>query len=237
MDFSTGNEPRREPDPGNSSGEMGDPGSEMSGGSGNGGFDLGDPVQSFIRTVQGVLLNPVGFFRELPRQGGFVPPLVFALICSVIAGVLAGIVNALVGLTFSNQGIGTVLGALVFTIILTPIFTAIGLFVGAAIFHLLVFLLVKPSNAGFEATFRVGAYISATQLFSWLSGVPILGILISLAVGVYSIVLAVLGIREMHSTTTGRAVAVVLIPVVVVGIIGLLIAVVIGILIAAAFSQ
>jgi hypothetical protein len=226
MDFSTGNDPSREPDPGNSSREIGDSGPEMSGGSGNGDFDLGDPVQSFIRTVQGVLLNPVGFFRELPRQGGFVPPLVFALICSVIAGVLAGIVNALVGLTFSNQGIGTVLGALVFTI-----------FVGAAIFHLLVFLLVKPSNAGFEATFRVGAYISATQLFSWLSGVPILGILISLAVGVYSIVLAVLGIREMHSTTTGRAVAVVLIPVVAAGIIGLLIAVVIGILIAAAFSQ
>jgi hypothetical protein len=47
----------------------------------------------------------------------------------------------------------------------------------------------------------------------------------------------VIGIREMHATTTGRAVAVVLIPVVVFGLLALLLLGAILAIIAAAVSQ
>ena len=58
-----------------------------------------------------------------------------------------------------------------------------------------------------------------------------------IAIGVYGVVLSVLGIREIHSTTTGRAVAVVLIPAIIFALLALLIGVAILTIIAAAFSQ
>lgn len=203
---------------------------------GSGDFNLSDPVQSFVRTTREVLLNPVSFFRSVPRQGGFLPPLAYALICSVIAGVLSGIISLFVAL-IGDQGFGAALGALFFTIIVTPIATAVGLFIAAGIYHLLVWILVKPSNAGFEATFRVVAYASALQLLSWLAAVPILGILVAIAIGVYGIVLSILGIREVHATSTGKAALVVLIPVAIGIVLGVLIGIVLVAIIAAALSQ
>ncbi len=117
--------------------------------------------------------------------------------------------------------------------ILIPILAAIGSFVGAGIYHLLVLLLVKP-NAGFEATYRVAAYSFVVQLASWLSPIPLLGILVSLVVGLYAIVLSVLGIREMHATTTGKATLVVLIPVAVLFLLALLLGTVLVILLRSA---
>ena len=110
------------------------------------------------------------------------------------------------------------------TIIFTPIGVVIGLFIGAGIIHLLVMLLVRP-NSGFEATFRVGAYASVTQLVSWLSVIPILGILVGLVVALYGLFLCIVGIREVHSTTTGRAALVVLVPIAVIFLLVLLLGV------------
>jgi hypothetical protein len=97
----------------------------------------------------------------------------------------------------------------VLTVILSPIYTAVGLLIGAGIYHLFVLLLVRPGNAGFEATFRVVCYVAAIQLISWI---PI----VNIVAAIYGVVLSVFGIREVHATSTGRAVAIVLIPVAVV---------------------
>lgn len=183
---------------------------------------MSDPVGSFVRTVVAIVTNPVGFFRGMNKRGDFVGPLVFALICSVVYGVLAGIIGFLINLV-SGNGFGSSFVGLLTTVIGTPIATAIGLFIGAGIFYLLVLVLVRPSNAGFEATFRVVAYASVALLVSWLTVIPILGVLVSIVVGIYSIFLNVIGIREAHATTTGRAAAVVLIPVAVVLVFAVLI--------------
>lgn len=178
-------------------------------------FTLSDPVGSFVRTVRAVILNPIGFFRGMNRRGGLVNPLLFAVICAVIAGFLTGLVTAIVNLATGAQGAGGAVGSFFSIVVVLPIGTALGLFIGAGIYHLLVMLLIRP-NSGFEATFRVLAYASALLLLSWLSPVPILGPLISLLVGLYSIFLYVVGVREAHGTNTVRAVLVVIIPTVVV---------------------
>lgn len=158
----------------------------------------------------------------MPRQGGYANPVVFVVICSVIyaaLGGLLGIILALLGL--APQTVGSAVVGLLTGIFLLPILSVVGSFIGAGIYHLLVRLLVKPS-AGFEATFKVAAYAFVVQLVSWLSAIPLLGILIGLAVGIYAVVLNVLGIREMHATTTGKAALVVLIPVAVLFLLALL---------------
>ncbi len=116
-----------------------------------------------------------------------------------------------------SQGIGSFL----VSIILAPIFATIGLFIGAGILHLLVMLIVGSRNSGFEGTFRVSAYSSVTSLVSWI---PVIGWIASL----YGIYLAIMGIREVHTTSTGKAAIVVLIPAVVIILLVLIVIAAIG---------
>jgi hypothetical protein len=60
---------------------------------------------------------------------------------------------------------------------------------------------------------------------------------VGIAIGIYNVVLTVIGIREVHATTTGRAVAVVLIPVIVVLILIFVVGLAIVAILAAAFSS
>lgn len=193
-------------------------------------YDLSNPVESFADVVRRVVLQPVGFFAGLPRRGSLLNPLVFALICTEIAAILGGILSlAGVGGAFvtgygfqvpENQSFGEFIGSVVFA----PVGSAIGVFVVAGIAHLLVRLVVGANNAGFGATFRVAAYTSVTSLVSWI---PFVGGLLAL----YGIYLGVVGIREMHDTTTRKALVVVVLPVIVIVVLALL-----GLLVAGAVS-
>ena len=198
---------------GSPSGPGGAPPPRTSGGAAGDEFRYTDPVQSFISTVQRVVLQPVDFFRGILRQGDFINPLIFAIVCYEVSAILGGII----ALAFGNQGFGGFLGS----IIIAPIGAAIVLFIGAGITHLLVMLIVGSRNAGYEATFRVAAYSSVMNLVSWI---PFIGWILSL----YAVYLAIVGIREVHTTTTGKAALVVLIPVVVVVLLVLLLIAVVG---------
>src|SRR5918994_6934330 len=193
VDFNTGS---------GGSGGSGGPPPRVSRGTSGGEFDYSDPVQSFINAVRAVVTSPVDFFRGIRREGDFVNPLIFALICYEVSAILGG----LLGLVGVSMGGAEGFGSFLVSIILAPIFAAIGLFIGAGILHLLVMLIVGSRNSGFEATFRVGAYAAVTSLVSWI---PFIGGILAL----YGIYLGIVGIREMHNTTTGKAALVVLIPV------------------------
>src|SRR5918998_2566915 len=192
---------------GEAGGHPGEDPRKVSTGSATAEFTYTDPVQSFVGTVGDLITRPVGFFRDMTRRGDFVNPLIFALACAVISaaiGGLLGVLYATVGM--GDTGVGGAIGALVASMFFTPIISALALFVGAGILHLLVALIVKPANAGFEATFRVVSYSNVAQLVGW---VPVLGPLVA---AVASIVLSVIGVREVHETTNGKAALVVLIP-------------------------
>lgn len=90
-------------------------------------------------------------------------------------------------------------------LVLSPLLALIALYVFAAVYQLLVRLVVGRENGGYEATVRVTAYLSAIQLLVW---VPLLGLL----VGLWGVWVNAAGIREVHSTTTARAVLVAGIP-------------------------
>ena len=194
-----------------------------SGGSSTTEFTYTDPVQSFVDTVRDLVTRPASFFSNIERRGDFVNPLVFALICAVVAAVIGGflgVLGALVGI--GNNGIGGAIGGLIASIFLTPIFVAIGLFIGAGILHLLIALIIKPATTGYEATFRVVSYSNVAQLVAW---VPFFGPLVA---AVITVVLSIIGVREVHGTTTGKAALVVLIPAAVALLIVLLLLVLVG---------
>jgi hypothetical protein len=136
-------------------------------------------------------------------------PLVFALICVEISAVLVGFltfidvpgrVTWLLGAR-GDQGILAFVGGLV----VAPIAGTVGVFLTALVTHLMVLLVVGSGHSGFGATFRIVSYSSVTSLLGWI---PFIGWIFSL----YRLYLATVGIREMHGTTTGRALVVVLLP-------------------------
>ena len=217
MDFNTGTGGT-----GGSPSEPSSPPPRTSGVAAGGEFNYQDPVQSFMSTVQRVVLQPADFYRGILRRGDFLNPLIFAIICYEVSAILGG----LIALAFGNRGFGGFIG----NIILAPIGAAIGLFIGAGILYLLVMVIVGSRNSGYEATFRVAAYTSVVNLVSWI---PLIGWIASL----YGIYLAIVGIREVHTTTTGKAALVVLIPVAVLLFIFLVLAIVVGVAIFNALNQ
>jgi hypothetical protein len=176
-------------------------------------FELSNPVNSFLDVVRRVVLGPVRFFAGLPSSGNLLNPLVFALICILVSAILSGLLvlagvqqnpgfnpnpqNAIPSTFAPTSALASILFA--------PIGGAIGLFVAAAIQQLLVRLVVGENNSGFASTFRVASYSQVTGLVNWI---PIIGPLLAL----YGLYLSIVGIREVHGTTTGKAALVVLIP-------------------------
>ena len=70
-------------------------------------------------------------------------------------------------------------------------------------------MMVKGARNGFEATFRVVAYGYSANIFLV---VPFCG---GLLAGVWAIILYIIGLREAHETTGGKAALAVFLPVVV----------------------
>jgi hypothetical protein len=178
-----------------------------------GDYDLSDPVGSFVDVLRRVVFQPSAFFAGLPRQGSLLSPLVFALVCTEISVLLVGLLTFLDvpgGVTWlfgarGDQGFLAFLGGLV----IAPIAGTVGVFLTALVTHLLVILVVGSGHSGFGATFRIVSYSSVTSLLGWL---PFFGWIFSL----YRLFLATVGIREMHATTTGKALLIVVLPAIVI---------------------
>src|SRR5215212_4474057 len=137
-----------------------------------GDYDLSDPINGFVDVVRRVVLQPRAFFAGLPRQGSFLGPLVFALICIEVSALLVGLLTFLDvpgGVTWlfgarGDQGFLEFLGGLV----IAPIAGAVGVFLSALVTHVLVILVVGSGHSGFGATFRVVSYSSVTSLLGWI---------------------------------------------------------------------
>jgi hypothetical protein len=172
-------------------------------------------------TAQQVLTSPQAFFRAMPVTGGIPDPLLYGLLVSYIGLVAAAVYNAVFnttfGAAFSQLGDRPELerllpffsggAGLLMNLIMGPIFITVGLFIWSGILHLLL-LLLGGGARGFEATFRVVAYASTTNL---IQIVPFCGGVVG---GIYGIVLAIIGLSAAHGDSTGKAAAAVLLPLV-----------------------
>jgi len=149
-------------------------------------------LASIQKTAMSVLTSPSAFFREMPKTGGFIEPLIFMVVMGVIGGLIQTIFS-LVGLHIAS---GMAMG--IASIILLPIVIAIGGFIGAAI----VFVIWKlmGSQEPYEAAFRCMAYISVlTPITSVLGLIPYLGSLIGVALMTYFIVIAAIEVHKIPS--------------------------------------
>jgi hypothetical protein len=172
-----------------------------------------EPVLSALaETWRRCMFEPTRFFRSLAPDAPLGPALVYAIGLGVLsagvslfwgalftfAGVSEGFLAALVGA-------GGDWGASIVSFLLSPLLMLVGLYVGAAIYHVGL-VIVSGASKGFGATLRVGCYAWSPDI---LLVVPVIGHLVAF---VWSIVLIIIGAREVHGTSTARAAAAMLLP-------------------------
>jgi hypothetical protein len=146
------------------------------------------------QTAIRVITAPAAFFREMPKAGGFVEPLIFAL----VLGCLAGIIRAVLTMTMYFSTVGMM--ALT-SIVLMPIFIVIGCFIGAAI--LFVIWKLMGSQESFETAFRCAAYMSAISPITAVLGViPWIGAVLGMLLSLYYVVMASV---EVHGIPAKKA--------------------------------
>ncbi len=190
-------------------------------------------VQAFIQTIGIVLTRPIEAFTVMKREGGLGEPLIYA--------VIGGSIGALIGFAFQMllQSFGFALGGqdalggmmaaggvTLLVVLLVPFFVVLTMFLSAAIFHL-VLMMLGGANRPFETTFRVVCYAAGSA--NILQIIPFCGGVIS---AVWGLVLYILGLRQTHQTTTGIAVAAVLLPIALCCVGGILLAIAIPVLVA-----
>ena len=145
--------------------------------------------------------------RHLVLFGVLVAWFALALQRILMAAVAMPLLPGLLGRRMGMMG-GLAGAALVVQIIILPFAIVCGLFIGSAILHFFCLIVgaLSGSQSGFEGTFRIMGY---SQISSLAAIVPVIGSLVAV---VWWIVLAVMGIQRLHRTTQGKAIAAVLVP-------------------------
>jgi hypothetical protein len=146
------------------------------------------PVKRFINTWKAVISKPSAFFTEVPTEGGYKEPLMFAIVCYIPFAVFA----PFIGIPYLDFP----------ALILPPLALLLGIiaiFAESIIVHAGVLIFARGKRKGFKFTLRVISFASATAVFLWI---PIVGTLISL----YGVYLGIVGLMKVHKTTRIRAV-------------------------------
>ena len=99
-----------------------------------------------------------------------------------------------------------------------PFLVILSILIGSAVTHICL-LIVGGNKSGFQTTFRVICYSYSGHLFAII---PIVGSTIG---SFYTLVLTIIGVREGHGISTGRAVLAVLLPFILAAGLGILAAI------------
>ncbi len=157
-------------------------------------INFGALPSTIPQTAIRVLTNPKGFFRELPKTGGYAEPLIFVVALGVVAGIIQMVGHVLI---IPGMSIFMAFGSMVFM----PVAIAIGSFIGAAI--LFVIWKLMGSQENYETAYRSAAYLAALSPITTVIGfIPYLGTVISMLIGLYYIVIVSV---EVHAIPGKKA--------------------------------
>ncbi len=176
-------------------------------------------LPSFFDTLGLLVSRPAEAWARMREDGDSTSPLLFGVAVCWLSMAIQGILFQLIAMpvlpAFLGHRFGALSGlggaALAVRLIVAPFAIAIGLFVGAALLHLCCMLVgaLQNSRSGFEGSLRAVCY---SEVSSLASIIPVVGGLIAI---VWWVVLAIQGVQNLHKTTSGKAAAAVLIPLVV----------------------
>jgi len=181
-----------------------------------------------IETAKGFLMQPVQAFQKARRieLGDAIKYFIILLIINAILTVIVDLIMGSAILSAINQAMGqfgmgeiflaetmgVAIGAIVLVIV-----SLIMVFIIGGWLHLFVYLL--GGRKGYLET--VKSLIFGSTPYMLIGWIPLVGIIIG---GIWSLILSILGIRELHQISTGRAAGAVILAAIIIVIIIALIA-------------
>ncbi len=173
-------------------------------------------VSGLFSTIREVLFTPSAFFKKMQVKGGLTDPLLFGLIVGMVGLMFLYFWDIVLHDSVRNMltpelraiardSLAQSMGVAV-TAAITPLMLVIWLFTVSGLLNLFL-MFVRGARAGYEATFRVVSYSLSPFFFL---AIPFCG---SLLTAIWFITLAVIGLREAHETSGGKAAFAVFFPV------------------------
>jgi len=164
-------------------------------------------VGSFFRTVRESLFSPSTFFKKIAYGEGYWAPLIYGLITGIIGNGCAILwVWLFVAQWIPMERIPFNYSLSILQVIAPlPFHQAIAIFIGSAIIHLCL-MIVRGNNNGYKTSFRAVCYSYSGYLFGII---PFIGLIIG---NIYVFILTIIGVKEGHGISTGKAVLAVLLP-------------------------
>jgi hypothetical protein len=174
-------------------------------------------IDAFVTTWKEVTFHPARFFATMPAEASLGAPLLYYL----IVGVLTAAIGLFWGVLLpGSPGTSPAISPIAM-FLLSPVIQVLVLFLGGGLTHLMV-LMLMPQHGPYNRTLRVYTFSNSPSLV--LSLIPYAGVFIGM---IWSLVLVVIGVREVHRSTTGRATAAILLPGCLIGLIGFVLALVV----------
>ncbi len=169
-------------------------------------------LAGFVNTVPRVMTAPGRFFTDHPTRRGFWGPVTFGVLMGVIVAIaewiwsraFSGFVDTLYELLGEDYEVSAMEDALItffesFGVFASPFRALVMLFLVAGVVHLALMLIASDTQKGFEATLRATAYAQAASI---LALIPFCGSYIGI---LWTMSIAVIGIRTIHGIGTGQA--------------------------------
>ena len=182
-------------------------------------------VLSIVERIKGFLFSPSDTFdasREDSPGDAFKYFVVILAIYAVLSAIIAAVAFSMIAGMFGvpQMPFGAAAGPLaaVGVFIAALIGGIIGIFIGGVWLHIWVYLV--GGRKGMEQTIKAFMYgVTPSLILGWI---PIVGFI----AGIWALIVEIIGVRQLHDLTTGKAVLAVIIAIVIPAII-------IGILVAA----
>jgi hypothetical protein len=182
-------------------------------------------LDALVMTWKESVFHPTSFYRRMPRDISLGSAVGYYLITGILASGLSLFWRMVFGGSILQRFYPDASSDNAFVdFLLSPLLLLLGLYIVLGVVHLFL-LMFRGSKHGFGTTLRVGAMSEGPQLFNVI---PFIGPMVG---GIWVVVLWVIGLREAHETTTGKALAAVLVPLgllLLLAILGVIIAVLIG---------
>ncbi len=183
----------------------------------------------FLEKVKGFLFEPSKTFDATKGENldeAIKYYAIIAAIYSAIFAVLLAFMGTIFGSMMGGRNLGMLMGAgagaggAIIFFVFFMILVIIGAFIGGAILH--IFVYIVGGRKGIAQTIKAVMYGSTPGLL--LGWIPIIGFI----AGIWSLVIEILGIRQLHELTTGKEVLAVVLLIIVAVVLTIILAAVIA---------
>lgn len=173
-------------------------------------FSASDPTASLAGTIRDVLTRPTAFFRQMPAGGAYWDSIVLLLVV-LAAPLMLGILL--------NSGLMPHIPLLLLIVIAMP-FALISAWLWAAYLSWAVHRF-SPGSLSTREAFRLYAYSNVPNLFSWI---PVIGLI----TGLWGLYLQWKGLSVFAGTGGGRALGILILPLLILVASGAILVILIG---------